>query len=435
MLRRPVTDPTTIQLPAERHRLDNGLQVILHRDHRLPLVAVDLWYHVGSRDERPGRTGLAHLFEHMLFQGSAHVGVNDHFRLVQQIGGVANGSTWYDRTNYYETLPAHALELGLWLEADRMGFLLEALTDEKLETQRSVVRNERRQRVDNAPYGRASEALFELLYPEGHPYRWPVIGTDEDIQAATRSDVEDFFRLYYAPGNAVLTLAGDFEPARALDLAERYFGELRGERAPTRPTAALPLATGPSRRVLRDQVALERIYVGIVTPPISHPDWNVLAVLTEALIGGKSSPLQQDLVHRRQIAQDVSAYLYPTELAATWLLVATAKPNGDGDALEATLLDHVRQLADRGLSDDDVARGRQRLLAAALADFETVDRKAELLCQGTTYFDDPARAVRDLAETEVVSLDRVRDAARTWLEPDRCSIVRVVPATEPAGAA
>jgi len=212
-----VKRPPIPDLPFESHRLDNGLRVILHRDTRLPLVAINLWYHVGSRNERPGKTGFAHLFEHMLFQGSAHVGTNDHFRWIQQVGGVANGSTWYDRTNYYETLPSHALDLGLWLESDRMGFLLDALTPEKLETQRSVVMNERRQRVDNQPYGRALERLHELLYAPDHPYSWPVIGYLDDIARATLDDVAAFFSAWYAPGNAVLTLAGDFESAAALE--------------------------------------------------------------------------------------------------------------------------------------------------------------------------------------------------------------------------
>jgi zinc protease len=211
---------TTPDLSFERHRLDNGLDVVLHQDTSLPLVTIDLWYHVGSKNERPGRTGFAHLFEHMLFQGSQNVGTNDHFRFVQQIGGVANGSTWYDRTNYYETLPAHHLELGLWLESDRMGFLLPAITEQNLENQRDVIMNERRQRVDNQPYGRAGERLHELLFPPDHPYHWPVIGYMEDIAAATLEEVREFFRTYYAPSNAVLTLAGDFEPSRALAAVE-----------------------------------------------------------------------------------------------------------------------------------------------------------------------------------------------------------------------
>ncbi|HJX30025.1 MAG TPA: pitrilysin family protein, partial [Thermoanaerobaculia bacterium] len=183
-----------LDLSFQRHKLDNGLRVILHRDARLPLVTVNLWYHVGSKNERPGLTGFAHLFEHMLFQGSQNVGTNDHFRYIQQVGGVANGSTWYDRTNYYETLPAHQLELGLWLESDRMGFLLPAITQENLDNQRDVVMNERRQRVENQPYGRAGERLHELLYPAHHPYHWPVIGYMEDIAAATLEDVQRFFR-------------------------------------------------------------------------------------------------------------------------------------------------------------------------------------------------------------------------------------------------
>ena len=209
------------QVQVHRRRLDNGLRVNLHRDTSLPLVAINLWYHVGSKNERPGRTGFAHLFEHMLFQGSLNVGTNDHFRYIQQVGGMVNGSTWYDRTNYYETLPSSNLGLGLWLESDRMGFLLPALTAEKLENQRSVVMNERRQRVDNRPYGLAHERLHELLYPKEHPYHWPVIGYMEDIAAATLEDVRSFFHTYYAPNNAVLTLAGDFEVEAAFDQVAR----------------------------------------------------------------------------------------------------------------------------------------------------------------------------------------------------------------------
>src|SRR5687767_12187005 len=214
------------ELRIEEHRLDNGLRVVLNPDAALPLVAVNLWYHVGSQNETPGRTGFAHLFEHMLFQGSQNVGTNDHFRYVQQVGGVANGSTWFDRTNYYETLPANHLELGLWLEADRMGYLLPAMTAEKLENQRQVVMNERRQRVDNQPYGRAFERLNELLFPAEHPYHWPVIGYMDDIAAATLADVETFFRTWYTPDNAVLTLSGAFDPDAAMRLVEQHFGPI-----------------------------------------------------------------------------------------------------------------------------------------------------------------------------------------------------------------
>jgi zinc protease len=212
-------------LPFERATLSNGLRVVLHPDRSLPLVAVNLWYHVGSKNERPGRTGFAHLFEHMLFQGSQNVATNDHFRHLQQVGGVANGSTWFDRTNYYETLPGHHLDLGLWLESDRMGFLLPALTQETLDTQREVVMNERRQRVDNQPYGRASERLHELLYPADHPYHWPVIGYMEDIAAATLEEVRQFFRTYYTPNNAATSIrtrrSGAWRPGSARSRRDR----------------------------------------------------------------------------------------------------------------------------------------------------------------------------------------------------------------------
>src|SRR3954447_6242404 len=218
--------PPDLDLPFQYHRLANGLRVVLHRNAARPLVAVNLWYHVGSKNERPGRTGFAHLFEHMLFQGSEHVGTHDHFRLLQQVGGVANGSTWYDRTNYYETLPSHQLDLGLWLESDRMGFFLPALTQENLDTQRDVVMNERRQRIENQPYGRANETLSDLLYPPDHPYHWPVIGYMEDIAAATLEDVRTFFGTYYTPNNAVISVVGDIEPEQALERIEAWFGNI-----------------------------------------------------------------------------------------------------------------------------------------------------------------------------------------------------------------
>ena len=249
--RKPMSSHATLDLDLQRgisqHRLANGLRVVLHRDAALPLVAVNLWYHVGSKNERPGRTGFAHLFEHMLFQGSEHVGTNEHFRYVQQVGGVANGSTWYDRTNYYETVPAHHLDLGLWLESDRMGYFLPALTQEKLDTQRDVVKNERRQRVDNQPYGSAErDASTSSLYPADHPYHWPVIGYMDDIAAATLDDVRTFFRTYYTPNNAVLSVVGDFEPDRGPG-AGRTTGSAASRAGPA-GAAGVPAAAAARRR-------------------------------------------------------------------------------------------------------------------------------------------------------------------------------------------
>ncbi len=322
-------------LTCQLHTLDNGLRVVLHREPSLPLVAVNLWYHVGSKNERPGRTGFAHLFEHMLFQGSANVPIHEHFRQVQRVGGVLNGSTWYDRTNYYETLPAHHLELGLWLESDRMGFLLPAVTQQNLDTQRDVVMNERRQRVENQPYGRATERLHELLYPADHPYHWPVIGYLDDIAAASLEEVRDFCRTYYTPNNAVLTVAGDIDPAAALALVERWFGDIpRGPEPPPVDAADLPPLASERREDLPDDIRLARVYFGFRAPRYGDARWYAGDLLAGVLTAGKSSVLYRDLVYRRQLAQEVGVHLDPTELAGTFYVVATAKPGIEPEALD-----------------------------------------------------------------------------------------------------
>jgi len=417
------------EVPHQLHRLANGLRVVLHEDHHLPLVAVNLWYHVGSKNERPGRTGLAHLFEHMLFQGSAHVGTNDHFRLVQQVGGVANGSTWYDRTNYYETLPAPALDLGLWLEADRMGFLLEALTEEKLANQRQVVINERRQRVDNQPYGRALERLHELLYPEGHPYRWPVIGYLDDIAAATLDDVRQFFSTHYVPANAVLTLAGDFDPAAALERVARWFGDLPAAPRPA-PVAAPadPPSAGERRAELPDEVRLPRVYLGFRAPAYGAPDWYAGSMLAAALASGKSSVLYQDLVYRRQIAQEVGVYLYPTELEATLIVVATAKPGVEAAEIERALDDHLARAAAAPPDGADLERARNQVLTNAYEQLESVEGKADLLSHYTTHFDDPGRLGSELETYHSLAPEDLRSFAARHLADDRRAVVTVVPA-------
>ncbi len=421
------------EIPYQRHRLDNGLRVVLHQDHRLPLVAVNLWYHVGSKNERPGRTGLAHLFEHMLFQGSAHVGTNDHFRLVQQVGGVANGSTWYDRTNYYETVPAPALDLALWLEADRMGFLLEALTAEKLKNQRQVVINERRQRVDNQPYGRALERLHELLYPEGHPYRWPVIGYLEDIAAASLADVRDFFATHYVPANAVLTLAGDFQAAAALDRVAHWFGDLPAAPRPGPVAAPGGAPRGGERRAeLPDEVRLPRVYLGYRAPAYGEREWYAGSMLAAALASGKSSLLYQDLVYRRQIAQEVGVYLYPTELEATLVVVATAKPGVAAAELEGALADHLAHAAALPPAGADLERARNQVLTNAFEHLETVEAKADLLSHYTTSFDDPGRLAAELAAYESLVPAELRSFAARHLAPDRRAVVTVLPADRAA---
>lgn len=414
-------------LAIERHTLGNGLRLVLHRDTTLPLVAVNLWYHVGSKNERPGRTGFAHLFEHMLFQGSQHIGTNDHFRYIQQVGGLVNGSTWYDRTNYYETLPAHFLSLGLWLESDRMGFLLPAITPEKLENQRSVVMNERRQRIDNRPYGRAHEVLHELLFPADHPYHWPVIGYMEDIAAATLEDVQSFFRTYYAPNNAVLTLAGDFDPDAAVAEVERFFGPI--PRGPETPPVVAPLGElgGERRHRVEDDVQLPRVYVATRAPAYGQRPWYAADLLTTALAGGKSSPLYEDLVYRRQLAQDVSAYVLPTEIASNFYLVATCKPGVDAEVLETALGEHLDRLASSPISPADLERCRNHVLVSHYRGLQHLDNRADRLSELTTYFDAPER-LRDETERYLdLSAADLQDYAGRFLRPDQRVVLSYVP--------
>jgi zinc protease len=419
--------PSGLRLDFRRETLANGLRVVLHRDPALPLVAVNLWYHVGSKNERPGRTGFAHLFEHMLFQGSQHIPTHEHFRLIQQVGGVSNGSTWYDRTNYYETLPAHHLDLGLWLESDRMGFLLPAITSENLETQREVVMNERRQRVENQPYGAASERIHELLYPDDHPYHWPVIGYMDDIAAATLEDVRSFFRTYYAPNNAVLTLAGDLDPDRALERVEAWFGEIPpGPPVPPVTAPDRPLG-GERRQVLEDDVRLPRVYIAFRTPPYGQRAWYAADLLAGVLSGGKSSVLYRDLVYERQMAQDVGAYISPYEVASTFLVMATARPGVEPAALEAALLEHLERAGAASPSPEDFDRSRNRMLTEHFSGLQKLDNRADLLSLFTTYFDDPGGVEREADRYREIEPDELRALAAERFTASERVVVTVVP--------
>ena len=414
-------------LVIKRYQLDNGLKVVLHPDPTLPLVAINVWYHAGSKHERPGKTGFAHLFEHMLFQGSEHVGDNDHFAHVQQVGGVANGSTWYDRTNYFETLPASSLELGLWLESDRMGFLLPAMTQKKLDTQREVVINERRQRVDNQPYGRASERLNELLFPNGHPYHWPVIGYLEDLEAATLDDVQTFFSTYYVPNNAVLTLAGDFETDRALDLVTRYFADIRagGEVAPVDCPEAI--ASDDPCEAIDDNVQLARSYTAYRIPPYGERSWYAANLVAAILTGGKAGVLHRDLVYERELAQAVAAYALPTEEQGSFHIVATAKPGTGAALLESEILSHISRIAREGPTTNDLDRAKNRILAAYFNALQTVDRRADLLSLFTTYFDSPESLQEEALIYQSIEPCEVQDVARTHFAESCRARVRVSP--------
>ena len=418
-----------IQIPHTRHRLDNGLQVVLSRDPNAPVVAVNLWYRVGSRDERPGRTGFAHLFEHMMFQGSANVPETAHFSHIEQAGGSLNGSTWLDRTNYYETLPANYLEMGLWLESDRLGWLLPAMTQEKLDNQRDVVKNERRWRVDNQPYGDWDERLQEMLYPEDHPYHHSVIGSMEDLDAASLEDVETFFSTYYRPNNAVLTLCGDIDPDNALSVVDRWFGPIpAGDPIPPIPgrTEIPTVLDAPVRARVEQDISLARVYRGYRIPPYGDDGWYPASVAAQVLAWGRASRLNRRLVRERRLAQDVVAYAFPIVVGAAMLVVwATARPGVDPAALEAALDQEMRAMKD--VSPDEVTRAVRLIEASNLDDLQKVDERADQLSMFTTLMDDPDRINTELDRVRAVTADDVRAFAERHLDPDRGATIVYLP--------
>ena len=346
------------RLQFEKYTLPNGLEVILSQKRGLPMVAVNLWYHVGPANEEQGRTGFAHLFEHMMFQSSKHVPPDSHFRLLEAAGASdLNGTTDYDRTNYFETVPSNQLELALWLESDRMGYLLDKVDQAALSNQQDVVRNERRQSVENQPYGLAEEALVQTLFPTGHPYYGNVIGSHEDIQAAKLDDVKSFFRQYYAPNNASLAIVGDFEPAQTKTLVEKYFGTLK--RGPAVPPikAETPKITAERRKVVTARVELPRVYMAWLTSPIFKPGDADADIAATILGGGRSSRLYKKLVYEKQIAQNVSAQQYSLMLGSIFQIEATARPGHTAEELEKAI---DEELATFRSKPADATRDRAR---------------------------------------------------------------------------
>jgi zinc protease len=418
-----------IGVPYDERKLENGLRVVLSRDASVPVVAINLWYGVGSRNERPGRTGFAHLFEHMMFQGSENVPETVHFALVEKAGGTLNGSTWLDRTNYYETLPSHYLELGLWLEADRMGGLLPAMTQEKLDNQRDVVKNERRWRVDNQPYGDWDERIQALVFPPDHPYHHSVIGSMADLDAASLSDVEAFFRTYYTPNNAVLTLCGDFDPDRALSLVERYFGPIpAGPAVPPIPgRTAIPARLGREpREVVEQEISLARLFLANRIPPYGGPGHAPAIVASTILTSGKASLLYRTLVRERQLAQDVVSYAFPIVLGTSMMVMwATARPGVERVALEDAVLEQVAAL--RTVESADVERAIGLIEAHRLIELEHVDERADQLSMNATLFDDPGRINTELDELRAVTVDEVRAFANEYLGEDNRAVLWYVP--------
>ena len=421
-----------MQIPIERYTLPNGLRVVLSEDHTIPVVGMNLWFDVGSRNEVPGRTGLAHLFEHMMFQGSEHVSDTDHIAHVERAGGSLNGSTWLDRTNYYATVPAHRMEMLFWLESDRMGFFLPALTQEKLDNQRDVVKNERRQRVDNQPYGDWDERLQAMLFPPDHPYHHSVIGSMDDLDAATLDDVRDFFRTYYAPNNAVFSICGDFDPDEVKRQIERWFGDIpRGPEVPPLPGNPVlePFKLGREvRQRVEADVPLPRVYVAWRIPPYGEPAYYVADVVAEILAGGKSGRLYRELVRGRRLARGVAAFVLPIVTGGSALILRGSVPaGGDAAGLEAAMLEEVERLGREGPDADELERAVTGLEASHLMDLQKVDERTETLSMLTTFFDDPGLINTELERYRAVTAADIRRVAAEYLGEDNRVVLTYLP--------
>lgn len=415
-----------VQMTIEKYELDNGLTVILSPDHSVPLVAVNIWYYVGSSNEEPGRTGFAHLFEHMMFQGSANIGDDAHFSVIEEAGGTLNGTTSSDRTNYYEAVPSNFLETVLWLESDRMGALLPAMTLAKLDNQRSVVQNERRQSYENRPYGLSSLVLAEAMYPPGHPYSWPVIGSMEDLNAASLDDVMAFFRRYYAPNNASLAVVGDFDTDETKRLIERYFGTLPAGPPIERPNPAPARLSGEQRLLLEDRVQLPRLYVDWISPAFYAEYDAEMDYLATILGGGESSRLHQRLVFEEQLAQFAAASQASRRYNGEFEIVVQARPGVDLDRLLAIVDEEIARLKTEPPTDEEMTRARNNLEANLIERTATSLGRADMLNNYNNFTGDPAFIDDDVARYRAVTRESVLEALDRYVGPDRV-ILSVVP--------
>jgi predicted Zn-dependent peptidase len=430
-----VTDLPNISFT--QRRLDNGLRVIVAPDSLAPVVAINLWYGVGSRHEQPGRTGFAHLFEHFMFQGSRHVSKTEHFSIVQRAGGVNNATTYFDRTNYFETLPSHQLDVALWLEADRMATLLDALDQENLDNQREVVKNEKRQTYDNRPYGSFYEKLMAAVFPVEHPYHHIPIGSMEDLDAATLDDVIAFFRAWYAPNNAVLSIVGDVDEEDAHAAAARYFGPIPPNPEVRQPTLSpiAPRLGAEVREVVPDEVPLVRVHFGFRCPPFGTNEFDALEVAAQIVAGGKGSRLHRRLVREQRLAQDVAAFGLPLVAGATffggWV---TARPEVSAEAVEAAFIEQLERLGtDEPPTEDELTRARALIEANELGALGRVEEVADRLSMYAMLFDRPELINEQLPRYLAVTADQIREVARDVFRADNRVVLTYVPVSPAAG--
>jgi predicted Zn-dependent peptidase len=419
-----------MRIPIDTFRLPNGLFVTLSEDHTAPIAAVNLWYHVGSANERAGRTGFAHLFEHMLFQGSEDVGSSEHFEIIQRAGGTLNGSTWLERTNYFETVPSNHLEVVLFLEANRMGKLLPAMTQQKLDTQRDVVKNERRWSMDNQPYGTWWEKLPALCFPPEHPFHHSLIGSMEDLDAASLDDVRSFFATYYTPDNAVLTIAGDFDPKQARGWVEKHFGAIpSGKGRPPVPETTMPDVFGAwKREVVPDTVRLPRLFLAFLSPVYGSQQYFAASVCAAILGMKKGSRLYKTLVRDRQVAAETQAFTYDLTKGSDLLILdVTGRPDVPGEQLEQEVSREVDVLVANGVTEDDVARAVTLIQADFIATLQSASERADQLSKFATYFGDPARINTQVDRYKAVTADAVNTFIQQRLREDNRASLLYVP--------
>jgi predicted Zn-dependent peptidase len=427
-----------MRIPIESYTLDNGLTVTLSEDHTTPIVGVNLWYHVGSANERPGRTGFAHLFEHMLFQGSADVGANEHFELIQRAGGTLNGSTWIDRTNYFEVVPSNQCELVLWLEANRMGKLLPAMTQEKLDTQRDVVKNERRWSVDNQPYGTCWERLQALCYPPDHPFHHSLIGSMEDLSQASLDDIAEFFRTYYTPDNAVLSIAGDFDKPTVKRWIEQYFSGIpRGAVAPNRPSTNVAPRFGEWRtEIVPDDIALPRLFLAFRSPVFGSKDYYAASVCGAVLGLRNGSRLHRELVRSREIAAEAMAYTFDLPAGSDILIVdVTARPGVTGAALHEAVAAEVDTLRRDGVTAAEVSRAAALIETDLVSALQSAGERADRLSMFATYFKQPDLLNEQMTRYQQVTVDQVNAFVQERLGPDNRASLLYVPRNESSAEA
>ena len=419
-----------MNIPYTKHTLGNGLDVLIHEDRALPIVAVNIWYHVGSKNEVPGRTGFAHLFEHLMFEGSQHYD-RGYFHPLQEAGASLNGSTNADRTNYWEVVPTNALDRALWMESDRMGYLLPALTDTKFANQRDVVLNERRQNYENRPYGLAGMAIVDALYPPSHPYHWLTIGAAEDIGAADIDDVRAFFQQYYHPGNASLALAGDIDTRNGLQLAEWYFGEIPGGPRPEPVRVPVPEAPPEDLRlVIEDRVELPRLYLAWHSPALFAEGDAELDLVAEVLSSGKTSRLYRALVYEQRIATEVAASQNSRELGSFFQVVATAAPGRTLAEVERSITKEINAVIDRGPTTAELERCLAQAEAHFLFRLQTVGGfggKSDQLNAYNTFVGDPGYFEQDLGRYRSATTAFLRESAARYLLPSRRVLLSVVP--------